>query len=82
MKDVIDNLSRTIRDAAAHKRPLCIRGGGTKEFYGGEIRGHALDTTALRGIVSYEPTKERPDLMRLTQAVNKHTEYCKKKSET
>ncbi len=57
MKDVIDNLSRIIRDAAAQRRPLCIRGGGTKDFYGGEIRGDPLDTRALRGIVSYEPTE-------------------------
>jgi len=57
MQDVIDNLSRIIRDAASQRRPLCIRGGGTKDFYGGEIRGDALDTTALRGIVSYEPTE-------------------------
>ena len=57
MNAAIKELSDAIRDAAAHKRPLCIRGGGTKEFYGGEIRGHALDTTALRGIVSYEPTE-------------------------
>jgi len=57
MQDVIDNLSRVIRDAASRRRPLCIRGGGTKDFYGGEIRGDLLDTTALRGIVSYEPTE-------------------------
>ena len=44
-----------IRAAAADGRPLCIRGGGTKDFYGGELRGDPLDVRALRGIVSYAP---------------------------
>ena len=57
MQEIIDSLSRTIKEAAAHKRPLCIRGGGTKEFYGGVIRGHELSTTGYRGIVAYEPTE-------------------------
>ncbi|KPK17511.1 MAG: glycolate oxidase [Betaproteobacteria bacterium SG8_41] len=57
MQDVVENLSRLIRDAASRRRPLCIRGGGTKDFYGGEIRGDVLDTKPLRGIVSYEPTE-------------------------
>jgi glycolate oxidase FAD binding subunit len=57
MQDVVNNLSRLIREAASERRPLCIRGGGTKDFYGGEIRGNVLDTKPLRGIVSYEPTE-------------------------
>lgn len=57
MQDVVDNLSRMIRDAVSQQRPLCIRGGGTKDFYGGERRGELLDTRPLRGIVSYEPTE-------------------------
>jgi glycolate oxidase FAD binding subunit len=46
-----------IRAAAASQVPLCVRGGGTKDFYGGEIRGDVLDTTGYRGIVEYEPTE-------------------------
>lgn len=57
MQYIVDNLSRTIKEAAAQKRPLCIRGGGTKDFYGAALRGHKLDTTEYRGIVSYEPTE-------------------------
>jgi glycolate oxidase FAD binding subunit len=53
----IKQVSETIRGAAAQRRPLCIRGGGTKDFYGGERRGDVLDTKPLRGIVSYEPTE-------------------------
>jgi glycolate oxidase FAD binding subunit len=57
MQDLVDQLSRTIKEAAAQKRPLCIRGGGTKDFYGGAIRGEELNTGEYRGIVSYEPTE-------------------------
>jgi glycolate oxidase FAD binding subunit len=46
-----------IREAAAHHRPLRLRGGGTKDFYGNEPRGEVLDTRAYAGIVSYEPTE-------------------------
>ncbi|OGA42893.1 MAG: hypothetical protein A3G24_16195, partial [Betaproteobacteria bacterium RIFCSPLOWO2_12_FULL_62_13] len=45
------------RGAAKQKRPLRIRGGGTKDFYGGEIRGDILDTSAYRGSIAYEPTE-------------------------
>jgi glycolate oxidase FAD binding subunit len=57
MDTVVKQLSEAIRDAAAHKRPLCIRGGGTKDFYGGACRGEPLSTTGYAGIVSYEPTE-------------------------
>ncbi len=57
MQEIIDNLSRTIREAATQKRPLCIRGGGTKDFYGGELHGYQLNTMGFRGIVEYEPTE-------------------------
>jgi glycolate oxidase FAD binding subunit len=54
---IIDQLAATIRDAARHKRALRIRGGGTKDFYGGALRGDILDMTPCSGIVSYEPTE-------------------------
>ena len=37
--------------------PLRIRGGGTKDFYGGALAGESLDTRAYAGIVDYEPTE-------------------------
>ena len=46
-----------IRAAAADGRTLSIRGGGTKAFYGEPARGEALETTALRGVTSYEPSE-------------------------
>ena len=39
------------------RKPLRIRGGGSKDFYGGPLTGDILDTRAHAGIVSYEPTE-------------------------
>jgi len=54
---VVQQLSETIREAAKQKRSLCIRGGGTKDFYGGPIHGYKLNTGDYCGIVAYEPTE-------------------------
>ena len=39
------------------RKPLQLRGGGSKDFYGGPLSGDVLDTRAHTGIVSYEPTE-------------------------
>lgn len=39
------------------RKPLRIRGGGSKDFYGGPLAGERLDTTGHAGIVSYEPSE-------------------------
>jgi len=46
-----------VRAAAQARRPLCIRGGGTKDFYGNTPRGEPLETRGLRGILAYEPSE-------------------------
>jgi glycolate oxidase FAD binding subunit len=46
-----------IVQAAATRTPLCIRGGGSKDWYGQDVQGTVLDTTAYRGITDYEPTE-------------------------
>ena len=46
-----------VRSAAATGVPLRIRGGGSKDFYAQTLEGELLDTTALAGIVSYEPSE-------------------------
>jgi glycolate oxidase FAD binding subunit len=46
-----------IRAAAAARKGLRLRGGGTKDFYGYLLRGDVLDTRGYAGIVSYEPTE-------------------------
>ena len=53
----MEALAERIREAAAQRRPLRLRGGGTKDFYGNEPRGDLLDTRSYAGIVSYEPTE-------------------------
>jgi len=57
MDDVIQQLSATIREANAAGRALRIHGGGSKDFYGGPLRGEPLDVRPYRGVVEYEPTE-------------------------
>ncbi len=57
MHDLVAEWSERIREAAAAGLPLCIRGGGSKDFYGGVREGAVLDTRDFRGIVEYEPTE-------------------------
>jgi glycolate oxidase FAD binding subunit len=54
---VIDAYAERIRDAAARRQPLCLRGGGSKDFYGRAPEGEVLDTRQYAGIVAYEPTE-------------------------
>ena len=46
-----------VESARANGSALCIRGGGTKEFYGEAPYGELLDTRTLSGISSYEPSE-------------------------
>ena len=54
---MIDQFREQLRAAAARQRPLRIRGGGTKDWYGQLTDGDILDTRAYSGIVDYEPTE-------------------------
>jgi glycolate oxidase FAD binding subunit len=54
---MLERLRERIRDAAARHAPVRLRGGGSKDFYGGELRGEVLDTREHAGIVAYEPTE-------------------------
>jgi glycolate oxidase FAD binding subunit len=56
-EQTIQDLADAIRDAAARRAPLRIRGGGSKDFYGRETAGEVLDTRRYSGIVDYEPTE-------------------------
>jgi glycolate oxidase FAD binding subunit len=53
----IDLLRQQILTAASEQRPLRIRGGGSKDWYGGALTGEVLDMRALTGIIDYEPTE-------------------------
>jgi len=55
MESVVLQLRERIAAHAASGKPLAIRGGGSKEFYGGPVRGEALDVRAYAGIVEYQP---------------------------
>jgi glycolate oxidase FAD binding subunit len=54
---ILNPLIERIRAAAERGRPLRIRGGGSKDFYGERLEGDLLDTRPLAGISSYEPTE-------------------------
>jgi glycolate oxidase FAD binding subunit len=53
LQDIIER----IRAASADHTQLRIRGGGSKDFYGNRLHGEVLDTRALGGIRSYEPSE-------------------------
>jgi len=53
----IERFQERLKAAASDRQPLCIRGGGTKDWYGGPARGEILDTREYAGIVDYEPTE-------------------------
>jgi glycolate oxidase FAD binding subunit len=58
MESALEHLQERVRAAHADHTPLRIRGGGTKDFHGGRaLEGSLLDTRALTGIVSYEPSE-------------------------
>ena len=53
--DFVRELSERVAQAAAGKRALRIRGGGSKDFYGGQPAGEPVDIGGYSGIVAYEP---------------------------
>ena len=50
---LVDRVQQARREGLS----LCLRGGGTKDFYGEAPQGEVLDTRALHGTPSYEPTE-------------------------
>lgn len=57
MEQVLQQFRDTIASATVDKKPLRIRGGGTKDWYGQALQGEILDTRAYSGIIAYEPTE-------------------------
>ena len=53
----LEALQARMRAAAEKRTPLRIRGGGTKDFYGGPLNGEVVDTRVYAGIIDYEPTE-------------------------
>jgi glycolate oxidase FAD binding subunit len=56
MQHALRNATERIQTARAEGTPLCLRGGGSKDFLG-RSSGALLDTRDLCGILSYEPTE-------------------------
>lgn len=67
-----------VREAAASRRPLRVRGGGSKDFYGEAGSGDLLETAGYHGIVSHEPSelvisvRAGTPLRELEQALARH----------
>jgi glycolate oxidase FAD binding subunit len=57
MSDISAQLIERIRAAANEGVPLCIRGAGSKDFYGNAPQGDVVDARGHAGIVAYEPTE-------------------------
>src|SRR3954452_9414301 len=55
MNPIISEFTDRIRKAAAERRPLRIRGSGSKDFFGHKLEGDVLDVSAYRGVIDYEP---------------------------
>jgi glycolate oxidase FAD binding subunit len=57
MSALLADWAGRITAAAARSEPLCIRAGGSKDFYGNEPRGERFDPRGWSGIESYEPSE-------------------------
>lgn len=54
---VVEEWRERIAAAQRTHRPLRLRAGGTKDFYGEALDGEILELSAWRGIVHYEPSE-------------------------
>ena len=57
MQNIVEHFQECVRAAARDQRPLRVRGGGTKDWYGQRLEGDILATRDYAGIVDYEPTE-------------------------
>ncbi|MGI4848812.1 MAG: glycolate oxidase subunit GlcE, partial [Janthinobacterium lividum] len=54
---VLQNFRETVLSASAERRPVRLRGSGSKDWYGQAVHGELIDTADYAGIVEYEPTE-------------------------
>jgi glycolate oxidase FAD binding subunit len=57
LNPAVEALVERIREANASRGTLCIRAGGTKDFYGETPVGDILDVSNLLGATEHEPTE-------------------------
>ena len=53
----LDEIVSRVQAAAGAGVQLRLKGGGSKDFYGGMLAGEVFDLSAYRGILAYEPTE-------------------------
>lgn len=57
MDQILQQFRREIVDASLARRPLQLRGGGSKDWYGQAPQGAVFDTRRYAGITVYEPSE-------------------------
>ena len=57
MDSVLQELVQRVRDATQARTPLCLRGSGSKDFYGNPPQGQVLAINAWQGIELYDPSE-------------------------
>jgi glycolate oxidase FAD binding subunit len=57
MDTALQSLVERVEVAAAARTPLCIRGSGSKDFYGNTPQGQVLDVRGWQGIEVYDPSE-------------------------
>ncbi len=57
MDTALQSLVDQVQAAVASHTPLCIRGSGSKDFYGNLPQGQVLDVRHWQGIVDYDPSE-------------------------
>jgi len=57
MQALPSELVEQVLRAAGAAEPLCIRAGGSKDFYGGPLEGTVLDPRDWKGVQAYEPSE-------------------------
>jgi glycolate oxidase FAD binding subunit len=57
MDAILDDMIARVQAAAGARRPLCIRAGGTKDFYGNAPHGDLFDPRVWSGIECHEPSE-------------------------
>lgn len=56
-RDISNELQTRVLDAVERKEALCLRGGGSLDFYGRTPTGRMLDVSSHQGIVHYAPSE-------------------------
>ena len=80
MEQVLAGFRDRVMVATNSGSALRLRGNGTKDWYGQQLHGEVLDTTAYTGIVDYDPTELvitarcGPNLREIGKALSAHNQ--------